>query len=53
MTTTIVRMLRLGAGYSVWLGCGCRFRATLDEARRDQLWIGKAVTCAKHEEERP
>ena len=52
MNTTIVRMLRLGAGYSVWLGCGCKFRATLDEARRDQLYIGKRMTCIECGEER-
>ena len=52
MRTTIVQMLRLGRSYSVKLGCGCKFRATLEEARRDQLWIGKTVMCAECGEER-
>ena len=52
MTTTITRMLRLSAGYSVWLGCGCKFRVTLDEAQRDQLFICKRMTCIECGEER-
>lgn len=52
MSTTIVRMLRLGRGYRVWLGCGCKFTATLDEAHRGQLFIGKPFTCAECGEER-
>ena len=34
------------------LGCGCAFRVSADEARRDQLFIGKAMTCAECGEER-
>ena len=43
--TTIVRMLRLGRSYKVKLECGCAFTATLEEAQRDQLFIGKRVRC--------
>lgn len=45
MKTTIVRMLRLGRSYKVKLGCGCAFPATLEDAQRDQLFIGKRVRC--------
>lgn len=48
MSATIVRMLRLGRSYKVKLSCGCAFSATLEEAERDQLFIGKAFLCAKH-----
>lgn len=41
----IIRMLRFGSGRTVKLEWGCGFRATLDEALRDQLVIGKPVTC--------
>lgn len=47
MRTTIAQMLRFGGTYRVKLACGCDYRATLAEAARDQLFIGKPVTCAK------
>lgn len=52
MRTTIVRMLRLGRFYNVKLGCGCAFQASADEAKRNQLFIGKAMTCETCGEER-
>lgn len=45
MKTSIVRMLRLGRSYSVTLECGCKLHVTPEEAQRDQLFIGKTVTC--------
>ena len=47
MKTTIVQMLRFGRSYRVRLGCGCKFEATLEDAKRGQLFIGKPVTCAE------
>lgn len=52
MRTTIVRMSRFGRGYSVKLECGCLLRVTLEEAEREQLFIGKAVDCVECGEER-
>jgi hypothetical protein len=33
----------------VTLACGHKFSATVDEAARDQLFIGKRVRCAECE----
>lgn len=52
MRTTIVQMLRFGRFYDVKLGCGCTFRVSGDDAKRDQLFIGKAMTCVECGEER-
>ena len=43
--TAIAQMLRFGRAYSVTLACGHKFRATPEEAARDQLFIGKPVEC--------
>ena len=45
--TAITQMLRFGRAYSVTLACGHKFRATVDDAKRDQLFIGKPVECAE------
>ena len=45
--TAITRMLKFGRTYSVKLVCGHQFRATVDEAERDQLCIGKGIECAE------
>jgi hypothetical protein len=50
--TAIIQMLRFGRSYRVKMGCGCVFHATFDEARRDQLFIGKSMTCVECGEER-
>lgn len=45
MNTRIVRMLRFGTNYSVWLECGCKFNATPDQVRLRQMTIGKQWVC--------
>lgn len=45
----IIQMLRFGHAYSVQLECGHKFRATVDEAKREQLCIGKPVKCQECE----
>ena len=52
MRTTITHMLRFGRSYRVKLGCGCTLSVTLEDARRDQLYIGKAMYCVECGEER-
>jgi hypothetical protein len=48
--TEITQILRFGRAYSVALACGHKFRATPEEAQRDQLCIGKMVRCHECEE---
>jgi hypothetical protein len=43
--TAIISMLRFGSRFSVTLACGHKFSASADEAKRDQLFIGKPVEC--------
>ena len=43
--SAIVQMLRFGRMFSVTLACGHKFRATPEEARRDQLFVGRMVRC--------
>jgi hypothetical protein len=43
--TTILRMSKFGRGYTVALECGHKLHATAEDARRDQLFIGKMVAC--------
>jgi hypothetical protein len=43
----VIQMLRFGRAYSVKLACGHKLRATVEEAHRDQLFIGKMVRCAE------
>jgi len=52
MRTTITGMSRFGGGWMVRLGCGCSYRVTRDEAKKDQLFIGKTMTCVECGEER-
>jgi len=43
--TGIIRMSRFGRGYTVALECGHKFQASLEETKKDQLFIGKRVAC--------
>lgn len=46
---TIVRILNFGPTWTVKLDCGCSRRGlTSDDLKREQLFVGKAVTCFKH-----
>jgi hypothetical protein len=45
----ITQMFKFGRTYSVLLACGHKFRATREEAGREQLFIGKMVRCKEYE----
>lgn len=46
---TITEMLRYGSTWTATLSCGCAIREiTNDDLRREQLYIGKAMTCELH-----
>jgi hypothetical protein len=46
MKSAITRMLRFGRKYSVALDCGHKLEISLEDAAREQLFIGKRVECA-------
>jgi hypothetical protein len=52
MATTITRILNFGTTWTVKLDCGCSCKGlTVDDLNREQLYIGKAVECTKHQPE--
>jgi hypothetical protein len=50
LPVTIRHILNFGTTWTVKLDCGCSRRGlTRDDLKREQLYIGKNVTCEKHQ----